>query len=208
MDEPGSAVVYLRSAQDPASAFAAVRRTMREMDSNIPICNLRTLARQVERSLLTERIVATVSTAWGDCDAARVIGLYGLMAYTASCRTREIGVRMALGAVSGDVVWLVMREVVVLGGVGVVLGLAAALGLSRLIGNQLYGVSRTIPPTVRRALTRSSPSDTNESPRLTIVAATGTARFVPPANTFLSDKPNRPANNMEHSLIDFPRQSG
>ena len=201
MDEPGSAVVYLRSARDPASAFAAVRRTMREMDSNIPICNLRTLARQVERSLLTERIVATVSTAWGDCDAARVIGLYGIMAFSTGSRTREIGVRMALGAVSGDVVWLVMREVVVLGGVGVVLGLAAALGLSRQIGNQLYsGVSRTIPPTVRRALTRSSPSDTNESPRLTIVAATGTARFVPPPNT-IPDSTGRSSQQMTWNAV-------
>ena len=127
MDEPGSAVVYVRSAQDPASAFAAVRRTMREMDSNIPIYNLRTLARQIERSLLTERIVATLSTAFGViATLLAVIGLYGLMAYTASRRTREIGVRMALGAVSGDVVWLVMREVIVLVGAGITLGLAAA----------------------------------------------------------------------------------
>ena len=81
MDEPGSAVVYVRSAQDPASAFAAVRRTMREMDINIPIYNLRTLTRQIERSLLTERIVATLSTAFGViATLLAVIGLYGLMA--------------------------------------------------------------------------------------------------------------------------------
>jgi predicted permease len=149
MDAAGSAVVYVRSTQDPAAAFAAVRRTVREMDSNIPVYNLRTLARQIERSLLTERIVATLSTAFGVlATLLAVIGLYGLMAYTASRRTREIGLRMALGAVSGDVVWLVMREVIVLVGVGVTLGLAAAWGLSRLIGNQLYGVSPNDPVTM------------------------------------------------------------
>ena len=87
---------------------------MREMDANVPVYNLRTLARQIERSLLTERIVATLSSAFGVlATLLAVIGLYGLMAYTASRRTREIGLRMALGAVSGDVVWLVMREVIV-----------------------------------------------------------------------------------------------
>ena len=149
MDKAGSAVVYVRSAQDPAAAFAAVRQTVREMDSHIPIYNLRTLARQIERSLLTERIVATLSTAFGLlATLLAVIGLYGLMAYTMSRRTREIGLRMALGAISGNVVWLVMREVMTLVGVGVTLGLAAAWGFGRLIGNQLYGVSPNDPATV------------------------------------------------------------
>ena len=149
MDEPGSAVVYVRSTEDPAAAFAAVRRTVREMDSNIPVYNLRTLERQIERSLLTERIVATLSTAFGViATLLAIIGLYGLMAYTVSRRTREVGLRMALGAVSGDVVWLVMREVIILVGVGVALGLAAAWGLSRLVGNQLYGVSPNDPVTM------------------------------------------------------------
>ena len=149
MDDAGSAVVYVRTGQDPGAAFGAVRRTVQEMDSTIPIYNLRTLARQIERSLLTERIVATLSTAFGAlATLLAVIGLYGLMAYTVARRTREVGLRMALGAVSGDVVWLIMREVMVLVGVGVALGLAAAWGVSRLIGNQLYGVSPNDPMTM------------------------------------------------------------
>jgi predicted permease len=149
VNNAGSATVYVRALQDPAVAFVAARNTVREIDSNIPIYNLRTLARQIERSLLTERIVATLSTAFGAlATLLAVVGLYGLMAYTVSRRTREIGLRMALGALSRDVAWIVMREVIVLVGVGVVFGLAAAWALSRLIGNQLYGVSPADPATM------------------------------------------------------------
>ena len=73
-----------------------------------------------------------------------VIGLYGVMAYTVARRTLEIGVRMALGAVQGDVVWLVLRELLALVGTGIVLGLVAAWGLGRLISSQLYGVTPAI----------------------------------------------------------------
>jgi predicted permease len=148
-DNPGQATIYARAAQDPAAAFSGARRSVREMDSNVPIFNMRTLERQIDRALLTERVVATLSSAFGAlATLLAVIGLYGLMAYTVSRRTREVGLRMALGAVAGDVLWLVMREVMVLVGIGVVLGLAAAWGFSRLIGNQLYGVSPNDPLTI------------------------------------------------------------
>jgi predicted permease len=152
IDNAGSATVYVRATHDPSAAFAAARRTVAEIDSNIPIYNLRTLTRQVERSLLTERIVATLSTAFGAlATLLAVIGLYGVMAYTAARRTREIGLRMAMGALSSDVIWIVMREVIVLVGTGVTLGLIAAWGLSRLIGNQMYGISPNDPVTMAAA---------------------------------------------------------
>ena len=81
------------------------------------------------------------------------IGLYGVLAYTVAQRTREIGVRMALGAVQGDVVWLVMREVLMLVGAGLLLGLAAAWAVGRVIGNQLYGVTANDPMTMAGAAT-------------------------------------------------------
>jgi predicted permease len=149
MDGVGPATMYVRSVQDPGVAFNAARRTVRDLDSNVPIYNLRTLARQIERSLLNERLVATLSSAFGLlATLLAAIGLYGVMAYTVTRRTREIGLRMALGAMSGNVVWLVMREVIVLVGAGVTLGLAAAWGLSRLVGNQLYGISPNDPLTI------------------------------------------------------------
>ncbi len=118
----------------------------------MPVYNLRTLEHQIDQSLLNDRLIATLSTAFGVlATLLAVIGLYGVMAYTVARRTREIGVRMALGAVHGQVVWLVMREVLVLVGSGIVLGLAAAFGLSRLITSQLYGLTPNDPATIAGA---------------------------------------------------------
>ncbi len=148
----GGATVYVRSTQDPAIAFAAARQTVQELDTNVPIYNQRTLERQIERSLLNDRLIATLSTAFGLlATLLAVIGLYGVMAYTVARRTREIGLRMALGAVSGDVLWLVMREVLLLVGIGVTLGVIGALGVSRLVQSQLYGITATDPITTAAA---------------------------------------------------------
>ena len=149
---PSSVVVYVRATGDPTSAFGSAQRTMHDLDSNVPVYNLRTLERQIDRSLLVERFIATLSTAFGVlATVLAVIGLYGVMAYTVARRTREIGVRMALGAVQGDVVWLVMREVLVLVGTGVAIGLAAAWGMNRVVGSVLYGVSASDPLTIAGA---------------------------------------------------------
>jgi len=149
---PSSVVVYIRTTADPATGFSAAQRTVRALDSNVPVYNLRTLERQIDRSLVVERFVATLSTAFGVlATLLAVIGLYGVMAFTVARRTREIGVRMALGAVQGDVVWLVMREVLTLVTAGMLIGLAAAWGLGRLVGAQLYGVTANDPVTIAAA---------------------------------------------------------
>jgi predicted permease len=149
---PSSINVYIRTTADTATVFSAARRTVHDLDASIPVYNLRTLERQIDRSLVIERFVATLSTAFGVlATLLAVVGLYGVMAFTVARRTREIGVRMALGAVQADVVWLVMREVCVLVGVGMVLGLAAAWALGRLVGAQLYGVTPNDPVTIAAA---------------------------------------------------------
>jgi ABC-type antimicrobial peptide transport system permease subunit len=118
----------------------------------VPIYNLRTLERQIDASLLNDRIIATLSTAFGLlATLLSVIGLYGVMAYTVARRTREIGVRMALGAKQADVVWLVMREVLVLVGSGIALGLVSAFAASKIVASQLYGVAATDPLTIAAA---------------------------------------------------------
>src|SRR3954462_4509088 len=151
-DTVGGAVMYVRTTSQPDAAFGAVRQVLRQLDSNIPIYNLRTLDHQIDQSLLNDRLIATLSTAFGVlATLLAVIGLYGVMAYTVARRTREIGVRMALGAGPGDVIWLVMREVIVLVGSGLALGLIASWGLSRFVSSQLYGISGTDPMTMAAA---------------------------------------------------------
>jgi predicted permease len=151
-DSPGSSVMYVRTVNRPDAAFAAIRQAARDLDANIPVFNLRTLEHQIDQSLLNDRLIATLSAAFGAlATMLAVIGLYGVMAYTVARRTREIGVRMALGAAQGDVVWLVMREVLVLVGSGIVLGLAASWALGRLIASQLYGVTANDPQTIAAA---------------------------------------------------------
>jgi predicted permease len=151
-DGGGSAVMYVRTTNQPDAAFATVRQVVRQLDPNIPIYNMRTMDHQMDQSLLNDRLIATLSTAFGVlATVLAVIGLYGVMAYTVARRTREIGVRMALGAVPGDVIWLVMREVLALVGSGIGLGLIASWGLSRFVSSQLYGISSSDPLTMAGA---------------------------------------------------------
>jgi predicted permease len=145
-DFAGGAVMYVRTASRPDAAFGSIREIMRQLDPNIPMYNPRTLEAQVDQSLLNDRLIATLSAAFGVlATLLAVIGLYGVMAFTVARRTREIGVRMALGAVESDVIWLVMREVCVLVGTGLVLGLLASVAATRAISSQLYGVTASDP---------------------------------------------------------------
>jgi ABC-type antimicrobial peptide transport system permease subunit len=134
-------MAYVRTARQPEQTFSGIRQVVNQLDSNLPVSFLKTLETQQEESLITERLVATLSTAFGIlATLLAAIGLYGVMAYMVAQRTREIGVRMALGAARSDVVWLVMKEVVVLAGIGIAIGLPAAYGLTRFAKAQLYGI--------------------------------------------------------------------
>ncbi len=141
--------VYLRTTMDPNQLFSAVRAKVRELDANIPIYSMRTTEDQISNSLSTERLIASLSAVFGFlATLLATIGLYGVMAYTVARRTREIGIRMALGAAQGNVVWMVMKEVLVLVAMGVGVGLPAALGLTRLVRSQLFGIAPNDPSTL------------------------------------------------------------
>ncbi len=132
---------YVRTTQPSSAGFTALRGLVHNLDSNLPIYGVRSLVEQADRSLVTERLVASLASAFGIlATLLAAIGLYGVMAYTVTRRTREIGIRMALGARRGDVAWLVMREVLLLLAIGLLIGIPAALGLSRLVQAQLYGI--------------------------------------------------------------------
>jgi ABC-type antimicrobial peptide transport system permease subunit len=149
----GSAVMYVRTSSQPDAAFGTIRQVMRQLDANIPMYNARTLDAQIDQSLLNERLVATLSTAFGVlATLLAVIGLYGVVAYTVARRTREIGVRMALGAAQVSVIWLVMQEVLFLVGVGVMIGVAATIALSRYVNSLLYGIGSNDPLSIAAAV--------------------------------------------------------
>ena len=132
---------YVRTARQPEQAFSSIRQVVNGLDPNLPVFQMKTIEAQMEDSLITERLVATLSTGFGIlATLLAAIGLYGVMAYLVAQRTREIGVRMALGAATGDVVWLVMKDVLILAGIGIAVGLPAALALTRLVKSQLYGI--------------------------------------------------------------------
>ncbi|HWB95200.1 MAG TPA: ABC transporter permease [Bryobacteraceae bacterium] len=144
---------YLRTLGEPDNLFSSIRQAVRQVDSNVPVYKMRTLEQQVDKSLLTERLLASLATAFGFlATLLAAIGLYGVMAYMVARRTREIGIRMALGATSPSVVWLVMREVLTLVGIGVAIGLPAAWGVTRLVQTQLYGITPNDPYTLALAV--------------------------------------------------------
>ena len=136
--------VYVRAAGEPTAIFNMLRTEVRGVDAGVPMYDMRTLSDQMEISLLTERLLATLSSVFG-CLATLLaaLGLYGVMAFMVARRTREIGIRMALGAAQRDVVWMVLRETLTLTGIGVAIGLAGAYALTRLIQTQLFGVEPT-----------------------------------------------------------------
>ncbi len=159
--------VYVRAAGDPARAFTMLRREVRGVDPNVPVYDMRTLSDQLEISLLTERLLAALSSIFGVlATLLAALGLYGVMAFMVARRTREIGIRMALGAGQRAVLWMVLRETLTLAGIGVAIGLAGAYAVTRLIQTQLFGVQ---------------PSDllTMAAASLGIACVTALAGFVP-----------------------------
>src|ERR1019366_1675426 len=149
MDFVQGMTVYARAQGDPTAIFASMRQTVNQLDSNVPIYRMRTLEQQLDKSLMSERLLASLSGVFGLlATLLAAIGLYGVMAYMVVRRTREIGIRMALGANRGSVVWLVMREVLVLSVGGVALGSAPAYAATRLVQTQLFGILPTDAPTM------------------------------------------------------------
>ena len=148
----GGMTIYLRTAVDPNQLMPAVRSKVRDLDANLPVYAMRTTEVQIKNSLSTERMIASLSAVFGFlATLLAVIGLYGVMAYTVAQRTREVGIRMALGAARGHVIWMVMREVLLLVAIGVAAGVTASLALTRVVQSQLFGLTPHDPITLALA---------------------------------------------------------
>jgi predicted permease len=143
-----------RTSGDPNTAIAAVRQAVREVDGNLPLNNVKTQIEQIGETLRMERLFAKLLSLFGLlAQQLASIGLFGVMAYSVSQRTNEIGIRMALGASQRDVLKMVLRQGMVLTMIGVVLGLAGAYVLTKYLesrmnlNNMLYGVKVSDPLT-------------------------------------------------------------
>jgi predicted permease len=151
--EEQAGTMLLRSFADPASTTTAIQRAVRELDPQAQVVNLRTMNEVVDRSLLQERFVAQLGSFFSLFALLLAsIGLYGVMSYATARRTREIGIRMALGARTADVIRLVLREAMLLVSVGVVIGLGLAFAATRLVASMLFGLGPTDPLTIALAV--------------------------------------------------------
>jgi predicted permease len=132
---------FVRSAGDGVALGSEIRGSVAALDRNLPVYALKTVRAEIDESIYTDRMIAALSSFFGGlATLLAAIGLYGVMAYSVTRRTREIGLRMALGAERGHVIWLVMREVVMLAGIGIAVALPIAYGLGRAVNSQLYGM--------------------------------------------------------------------
>jgi predicted permease len=135
------ATYYVRTALPPERMYAEVRKTVAAADPALPIYAMFTLENKLDRLLTPERLVATLSGVFGVLAVGlAAMGLYGVLAFTVAARTKEIGLRVALGAARRDVVKLVAREVALLAAAGIAIGLPAAVGLSSFVRALLFGI--------------------------------------------------------------------
>ncbi len=138
--------VYARTDRDPRPLMTLLRQAVRRVDANLVVSDMRTLDDQVDMRLSNERMLSFLSTGFALlATLLAVVGLYGVLAFVVTRRTREIGIRMALGAERASVIRLVLREMLLLFGFGVAAGVAAGIAGSRYIESQLFGVKAGDP---------------------------------------------------------------
>jgi predicted permease len=148
-DEVYAVFYEVRTALPPLELVPAVRKALADIDRNIPMADIKTQKIQLNESIAQERLFASLSTALASLVVLlSCIGLFGLMAYNITQRTSEIGIRMALGAQPKEVAWPILREALLLTGVGITVGMPIALGTVRIIRSHLFGVSPYDPVTL------------------------------------------------------------
>jgi len=141
-----SAAFYVRTSMDSRTASAMLRTEVKKLDASLPINDMKTLASQLDETLMTERLIALLSVAFGLlATLLAAVGVYGVMAFAVASRKREMGIRLALGAQPGWVLWTIMREVLILLCIGLLAGVPTALALGKLVATQLYGIEPRDP---------------------------------------------------------------
>lgn len=141
--------LYVQAGGDPGTLLPSIQRIVSDLDKGVPVYGIKTLAQQIDESMAQEQLTATLSGFFGMLALAlAALGLYGVMSYNIARRTREIGVRMALGSQPAEVLRLVLRETLWLTLAGILAGIIGALITTRLIASMLYGVTPNDPITL------------------------------------------------------------
>jgi putative ABC transport system permease protein len=136
-------VLHVRTGGDPAQALAASRQVLREIDPRVPATNTWTIAELIGQSLWAPKLAAILlATLGGLALALASVGLYGVMSYSVTQRNQEIGLRMALGAAQGDVIGMVLKQAMILVGLGIAAGLLLSLAVSNVVATILFGSAR------------------------------------------------------------------
>jgi ABC-type antimicrobial peptide transport system permease subunit len=153
-NHPTGVVVYARTAQAPQTVEAAIRQAIHQLDSTLVVDSLRTMEQQVDRSSSDERALAFLAIGFSALAMLlAAVGLYGVLAYSTEQRTREIGVRLALGAQRSNVVVLIVREMAIIAAIATAIALPSIVALARLFQSQLYGVTTFDPLTLSVTVT-------------------------------------------------------
>jgi ABC-type antimicrobial peptide transport system permease subunit len=149
----GTVTLHVKTAGDPRALIGSVREAIRAVDPIVPVVDVKTMEEQMLVALLPARLAGTVLGAFGLLALLLAsVGIYGVMAYAVVSRTREIGVRRALGAQTNNLLRLILGEGMRLAAIGFAIGLVAALALTRFVSSLLYGVTPTDPITFAGAL--------------------------------------------------------
>jgi putative ABC transport system permease protein len=146
MKHPGGVAIYVQSSAPPASIEGAIRQTIHQLDPTLVVDGLRTMEQQVQRSAADERALAFLAVGFaGLALILAAVGLYGVLAYSTEQRTREIGVRLALGSPRSIIVLLIVREMALIAAVATIIALPSLVALGRLFRSQLFGVNTFDP---------------------------------------------------------------
>jgi len=147
--EPNSVAVYIRTAQAPEAAAGNVRAAVTGIDSKLVVDSLQSMNSEIDTTLTSERLLSFLASSFGVVAAFfAAIGLYGVLAYSIAHRTREIGIRMALGATRKAVVGMVLREVLTVTGWSVAIAVPLSIALASFVKSQLFGISYRDPATL------------------------------------------------------------
>jgi len=137
----GGVTFYMRTTDASSGAFNLVRGEVKRLDAGMPVFDMKTLQGQLDETLLSDRLIAMLSAGFGVLATLLAsIGLYGVMAFIVARRRKELGIRLALGAEPYGLVWLVMKEVLLLLVIGLAVGIPSAIALGRYVSSQLYGI--------------------------------------------------------------------